>query len=44
MSVGIPRPSPILSSSRPSIDLPACSQSLVVRHLQIKTQAPILVQ
>ena len=38
------RAGPILSSSRPSIDLLACSQSLVVRHLQIKTQPSILVQ
>ena len=38
------RACPILSSSRPCIDLPACSQSLVVRHLQIKTQPSILVQ
>ena len=44
VSISNCRTSPILSSSRPSIDLPACSQSLVVRHLQIKTQASTLVQ
>jgi len=44
MNLGVPKSGPILSSSGPSIDLPACSQSLVVRHLQIKTQTFTLVQ
>ena len=44
MNIVIASRSPILGFSGPSIDLPACYPSLVVRHLQIKTQASTLVQ